>query len=129
MLHIVDTGNEYEHFSRFMFRLTCAFTQSVQLGLLLSWQVTFPSMSSDATKRESLCSQRYCVVMLSYVYSKQLIFGLTQEWFRELSFSRLDCGVHDKLRISSADWWDLLLPLAYSICKTTHNCYIKGALN
>ena len=35
---------------------------------------------------------------LSYVYSKQPIFGLTQEWFRELSFSRLECGVHDKLQ-------------------------------
>ena len=34
------------------------------------------------------------------------------EWLRELSFSRLECGVHDELHISSADWWDLLLPLA-----------------
>ena len=42
--------------------------------------------------------------VLSYVYSKQPIFGLTQEWFREMSFSRLECGVHDK-------WWDLLLPM------------------
>ena len=50
-------------------------------------------------------------LVLSYVYSKQPILGLTQEWFRELSFSRLECGVH-KLHISSADWWDLLLPLA-----------------
>ena len=50
--------------------------------------------------------------VLSYVCSKQPIFGLKQEWFRELSFSRLVCGVHDKLHISSADWWDLLLPLA-----------------
>ena len=33
------------------------------------------------------------------VYSKQPIFGLTQEWFRELSFSRLECGVDDKLHI------------------------------
>ena len=33
------------------------------------------------------------------VYSKQPIFGLTQEWLRELSFSRLDCGVHDRLHI------------------------------
>ena len=33
------------------------------------------------------------------VYSKQPIFGLTQEWFRELSFSRLECGVHDRLHI------------------------------
>ena len=50
--------------------------------------------------------------VLSYVYSKQPIFGLTQAWLRELSFSRLECGVHDRLHISSADWWDLLLPLA-----------------
>ena len=31
------------------------------------------------------------------VYSKQPIFGLTKEWFRELSSSRLECGVHDRL--------------------------------
>ena len=56
------------------------------------------------------------VLFLSYVYSKQPIFGLTQEWFRELSFSRLECGVHDKLHISSAYsyWWDILLPLAWT---------------
>ena len=45
-------------------------------------------------------------------YAKQPIVGLTQEWLRESSFSRLECGVHDKLHISSADWWGLLLPLA-----------------
>ena len=33
------------------------------------------------------------------VYSKQPIFGLTQEWLRELTFSRLECGVHDRLHI------------------------------
>ena len=33
------------------------------------------------------------------MYSKQRILGLTQEWFRELSFSRLECGVHDRLHI------------------------------
>ena len=48
----------------------------------------------------------------SYVYSKQPIVRLTQEWLRELSFSRLECGVHDKLHSSSADRWDILLPLA-----------------
>ena len=32
--------------------------------------------------------------------SKQHIFGLTLECFRELSFSRLESGVHDKLHIS-----------------------------
>ena len=30
-----------------------------------------------------------------------------------ISFSRLECGVNDKLHISNADWWDILLPLAY----------------
>ena len=55
---------------------------------------------------------RFCQINLKKVYSKQPIFGLTQDWFRELSFSRLECGVHDKLHISSADWWDVLLPLA-----------------
>ena len=45
---------------------------------------------------------------LSNVYHKQPIFGLTQEWLRELSFSMLECGVHDKFHISSADGsWDL----------------------
>ena len=47
------------------------------------------------------------IEMISHVYSKQPIFGLTQEWFRELH-----CVVHDKLHISSAEWWDILLPLA-----------------
>ena len=33
------------------------------------------------------------------LYSKQPILGLTQEWFRELSFCRLESGVHDRLHI------------------------------
>ena len=49
-----------------------------------------------------------------YAYSKQPILGLTQpifglkqEWLRGVSLSRLECGVHDKLHISSEDqWWD-----------------------
>ena len=71
----------------------------------------------DNNQNESL-SQRAArawlslTLVLSYVHSKQPIFGQTQEWLRELSFSRLECGVHDKLHISSADWWDLLLPPA-----------------
>ena len=56
-------------------------------------------------KHQTVADMKFLV--LSYVYSKQPIFGLTQKWFRELY-----CGVHDKLHISSADWWDLLLPLA-----------------
>ena len=31
------------------------------------------------------------------MYYKHPIFGLTQEWFRELCFSRLECGVHGRL--------------------------------
>ena len=50
------------------------------------------------------------ILVLSQVYSKQPIFRLTQEWFRELY-----CGVHNKLHISSADWWDVLLPLAQTL--------------
>ena len=67
-----------------------------------------PDLQSAIIRRKTLpCT---CIGRRrSYVYSKQLIFGLTQEW---LSFSRLECGVPDRLHISSADWWDLLLPLA-----------------
>ena len=53
------------------------------------------------------CGSAPMILVLSWVYSKQPIFGLTQEWLRQLY-----CGVHDKLHISSADWWDLLPPLA-----------------
>ena len=69
-------------------------------------------MLGAVTQRKHVCQHQVKFLVLSYVYSKQPIFGLTQEWFRELSFSRLESGVHDKLHISSADWWDLLLPLA-----------------
>ena len=62
------------------------------------------------------------------VYSKQPIFWLTQEWFRELSFSRLECGVHDKLHISSADWWDLLLPLPWQCMWHSHSLGIDTRL-
>ena len=32
-----------------------------------------------------------------FPYSKKPILGLAQEWFRELSFSKLECGVHESL--------------------------------
>ena len=32
-------------------------------------------------------------------YSKPTIRGLTQDWLRESSFTRLECGVHDSLHI------------------------------
>ena len=47
------------------------------------------------------------------IYFKQPIVELTQEWFRELSFSRLECGVHDRLHIYPTVR-DLLLPLVYT---------------
>ena len=56
------------------------------------------------------------LIVLSSVYSKQPIFGLTQEWFRELY-----CGVHDKLHISSADWWDILLIVSHPKDTEIHN--------
>ena len=40
------------------------------------------------------------VLVLSYGYSIQpILLGLTQEWIGEFSFSRLECGVHDRLHI------------------------------
>ena len=36
-----------------------------------------------------------CVHIRVLVMYKQPIVGLTQVWSRELSFSRLECGVHD----------------------------------
>ena len=50
-------------------------------------------------KKISKYMQTYFFNVLSYVYSKEPILGLTQEWFREFSFSRLECGVHDRLHI------------------------------
>ena len=41
----------------------------------------------------------FTVLFLSYVCSKQSVFGVTQEWYRELSFSMLECGVHDRLDV------------------------------
>ena len=85
---------------------------------LLSYKVIYfrPNISRKfkmgAIKNVLDCSD-YCDIqerniglsyLLSYVYSKQPIFWQTQEWFRALSFSRLECGVHDRLHISSADW-------------------------
>ena len=86
-------------------------------GIITSWGQLYdswlPSPSLPAGTSQSSLAGKYTisfypteewVIFLSYVYSKQPILGLTQEWFRELSFSRLECGVHNKLHISSADW-------------------------
>ena len=45
---------------------------------------------------------KVCCLLFSFlvIYSKQPIFRLTQEWFRELPFSGLACGVHDRLHIN-----------------------------
>ena len=66
---------------------------------------TTPCGASSAIKLTSLSGEQLIALgkvflVLNYsIYSKQPILGLTQEWFRELSFSRLECGVHDKLHI------------------------------
>ena len=50
------------------------------------------------------------ILVLSYVYSKQSILGLTQEWFRELSFSRLEKDIfhvqelEDELKENNMKW-------------------------
>ena len=67
------------------------FPQFVSLSCYLIWNTS--------------CSQDNTLKWLDFISS------VVQEWFRELSFSRLEYGVH-KLHISSADWWDMLLPLA-----------------
>ena len=95
---------------------------SLRLALMRLHSFLLPWSTVGFTMSVSL---RYCsddgdgpfpsdlILVLSYEYSKQPILGLTQEcFFRELSLSRLECGVHDELHISSAGWWDLLLPLA-----------------
>ena len=48
-----------------------------------------------------------------YVYDTVSIqtWVLYKRLFLELSFS-MSGGVHNKLHISIADWWDILLPLA-----------------
>ena len=89
-------------------------------GVILCAKTTFPPSLGSITALLSthvrvtatatgcpcpVCHSLPVFFVLSYVYSKQPIFGLTQEWFRELY-----CKVHDKLHISSADWWDLLFP-------------------
>ncbi len=57
----------------------------------LSWAYTFSMMFIPHCKYFFLSSCTLNILVLSYVYSKQSILGLTQEWFRELSFSRLEC--------------------------------------
>ena len=56
----------------------------------------------------TMCSDARKILVFSY---KLPIPGLTQEWFRELPFSGLECGVHDRLHIYPPVW-DVLLPLA-----------------
>ena len=84
-------------------------------GLTLSGKAGSQGVHGGFTKRGGSQGVHKKWVHVNHVtppWLRACIFGLTQEWLRELSFSRLECGVHDKLHISSADWWDLLLPLA-----------------
>ena len=71
-------------------------------------QITGESSSKLSINLESQIDQR--LLVLSYVYSKQPIFVLTHEWLRDVSFSRLECGVPYKLHISNVDWRVLCFP-------------------
>ena len=48
---------------------------------------------------EAKAKEQLCFIVLSYVYCEQPILGLIQEWFIELSFTRQECGLHDRLHI------------------------------
>ena len=50
-------------------------------------------------------------LVLSYILQTPIL-GLTQEWFRAVSFFRLACGVYDKLHIYPV--WDILLTLPHA---------------
>ena len=60
----------------------------------------------------------FCVnFMVSELGFLVLILQTSHHWantgvVERVSFSMLECGVHDKLHISSADWLDFLLHLA-----------------
>ena len=51
------------------------------------------------------------VMFLVSILQTAQLWANTGVVFRELSFSRLECGVHDRLHILPPVW-DLLLPLA-----------------
>ena len=68
----------------------------------------------------------FSFLVLIYVYSKQPIFGLTQEWLRVLSLSRLACGVHDKLHISSGSAERRGSPMAMLRAWAVFKCLIWG---
>ena len=52
-----------------------------------------------------------CPFLLPSDTVKHSNLSITHSFFLEFSFSKSG-GVHDKLHISSADLWELLLPLA-----------------
>ena len=53
-------------------------------------------------------SDRYVLYFLVMYTPNSPFFGLTQEWFRALSFSRLECEVHDRLHnFYLPPLWDL----------------------
>ena len=55
-----------------------------------AWQESVTSAVTRGRKVLWLVVTNAVILVLSYVFSKQPILGLTQEWFRELSFSRLE---------------------------------------
>ena len=78
--------------------------------LLVTWEVSFFHLHAEPVYGTIKC---YCSQFLvMYTPNKTAHIWANTGVVKELSFSRLECGVHDKLHISSADWWDLLLSLA-----------------
>ena len=71
---------------------------------LLPRRTVFGSLYANVLRFVSICrlsladSTIDTRLVLSYIL-KQPILGLTQEWFRELAFSRPECGVHDRIDI------------------------------
>ena len=79
---------------------------------IISFFAAYPYITTSlCLTRINITIKTGSFLVLSYVYSKQPIFGLTPVGvvYRVVLCC---CGVHDKLYISSADRWDILLPLA-----------------
>ena len=63
------------------------------------WPTGLNAVKKNDTQKLYITDIRMLRALFLVIYSKRLIFGLTQEWFRELSFSRLEGGVHDMIHV------------------------------
>ena len=82
-------------------------TQQLYLNTIYSYPNRYiPTIPTSQPLTIPICSAKsppgdqfhLFFLVLSYVYAKQPIFGLAQEWFRELSFSRLKCVSSERHR-------------------------------